>query len=65
MSGQGDFGLDNLAYQTNKVETGDFNRLSQIVAANNKKINQNVKEIQRLCKTIGTEFEDADSREQL
>jgi len=63
--GQGDFGLDNLAYSGSRSESTDFNRISQIISGNNKKLAQHVKEIQRLGSTIGTDLDCSDIREQL
>jgi len=63
--GQGDFGLDNLAYSGTNTDSVDVNRTSQIVAANNKKLKQHIKEIQRLSAAIGTELDNTDIREQL
>lgn len=63
--GQGDFGLDNLAYTGSRPDNTDFNRSSQIISANNKKLAQHVKEIQRLSLTIGTDLDNSDIREQL
>ena len=64
--GQGDFGLDNLAYSGTKVDdSANFNKKAQAISANTKKLNQHVKEIQRLCGIIGTEMDDSSIREQL
>ena len=64
--GQGDFGLDNLAYSGTKVDdSANFNKKTQAISANTKKLNQHVKEIQRLSGIIGTEMDDSSIREQL
>ena len=64
--GQGDFGLDNLAYSGTKVDdSANFNKKVQAISANTKKLNQHVKEIQRLSGIIGTEMDDSSIREQL
>lgn len=66
--GRGDFGGGSMQYGSSAGSSSsnmDYNRITQVVAANTSKISQHVKEINRLTSTIGTDQDNSDIRSQL
>lgn len=67
--GRGDFGGGNQSQYSGMSGSSssnmDYNRITQVVAANTTKISQHVREINRLAETLGTDEDNSDVRSQL
>lgn len=67
--GKGDFGGGSFNSSGSAIgsssSTMDYNRITQVVAANTSKIQQHVKEIKKLAEQVGTEYDNSECRSRI